>query len=452
MTPSPESASDAADAGLRLPSAAGLGGGWRRLVPRGRFARGAAALAGGTAIGQAIAALSSPLLTRLYTPSDLGRLGIYSAFVSIAGVATSLRYETAIPAARGDREAADLTWASAALSVGVSLVASAVLWALVRWDLLGYGALPLWCVPVTALGLLLLSLFTVLRYWFIRRGRFDLISRVMVVQSGARVGGQLGLGLLHLGWTGLLVAEVLGRAAGLLRMARQAAPDLLPRRASPRTRRVRATLYRHRNFPLYALPSSALDMAAMMLPLPVIAQLYGPAEAGYFALVQRVVAVPLSLVGASVADAFHNRAAELVRDDPDRLRRFFLRTVGALTALALPGTLLVMLLGPWLFALVFGAQWRTAGELAVLMAPWALAQLVVSPVSRVVYVTGGQRMKLVYDVAALAAVPATVFAARHWHLPLAWSVGVVSGLNVLAYLLYFVVLLRVSTTVRSRSR
>jgi len=60
--------------------------------------------------------------------------------------------------------------------------------------------------------------------------------------------------------------------------------------------------------------------------------------------------------------------------------------------------------GEKLFRLVFGTAWAEAGVLAGLMAPWALARLVVVPLSRVVLVFNRQELKLLYDVCSLVVV------------------------------------------------
>lgn len=49
------------------------------FLPKNRFARSVSILAGGTAAGQAIVVLASPLLTRLYSPEDFGLLAVYAA-------------------------------------------------------------------------------------------------------------------------------------------------------------------------------------------------------------------------------------------------------------------------------------------------------------------------------------------------------------------------------------
>jgi len=51
----------------------------RRFLPESAFAKNVSVLVGGTALGQVIAVLASPLLTRLYAADDFGVLAVYSS-------------------------------------------------------------------------------------------------------------------------------------------------------------------------------------------------------------------------------------------------------------------------------------------------------------------------------------------------------------------------------------
>jgi len=62
----------------------------------------------GSAGGQAVSLLLSPLLTRLYSPQEFGILSVYSAIIAILVVVASLRYELALPLVRDDEDAVNL--------------------------------------------------------------------------------------------------------------------------------------------------------------------------------------------------------------------------------------------------------------------------------------------------------------------------------------------------------
>src|SRR5262249_56553838 len=101
--------------------------------------------------------------------------------------------------------------------------------------------------------------------------------------------------------------------------------------------------------------------------------LYGVDFGGYYSLVWRVLAVPVVLVSACIADAFHSRAALYAREDMPRVLSLFYSTTAALLAIgAIPAVVLSMY-GEQIFTVVLGSKWRLSGTVASIVAPWFLA-------------------------------------------------------------------------------
>ena len=207
-----------------------------------------------------------------------------------------------------------------------------------------------------------------------------------------------------------------------------------------------AALVRHRQFPIYSAPSSLLNLLGTSLPLPLLVTLYGPEAGGYYSLVWRVLAVPVVLIGTGMADAFHSHAALYARSDPKRLLRFFHNSTMGLVAIGIIPAAAIAIFGQPIFMFVFGAQWKLSGAIAAIVAPWFLSSFVVSPLSRLVYVLHGQRLKLIYDVAVLGGnLGVFAFADRNgW--PLLHMVVAMSVMNTASRIIYYLVLLRIATT------
>jgi O-antigen/teichoic acid export membrane protein len=421
----------------------------KTLLPKGKFISSVTVLAGGTALGQGLVVLTLPLLTRLYTPDDLGKLGLFSAFVNTASVTTSLLYEAAIVAAQDDNDAASLTLLAILIATITTPLATLGFYALIKFNLLGFGSLPLQTVLFTLLTLLLISVFQTLRYWLIRKNHFPLLGQVTVMQSVVRSFSQAGLGLLQIGWVGLLLGDLMGRGFGLGRMLTQSWHDLVRWVWPVNVSKLSQVAVQNLKFPLYSLPSSLIDVLAISLSVPILTQLYGPTAGGYFVLAQRTLALPFGLVASSVADAFHSQVASYMREEPHKVKAFFLRTAGTLALIGSLPCIVIGFLGPHLFGLVFGTTWGEAGLLAAVLAPWSWAGLIVSPLSRLVFVLGGQEWKLLYDVASLAALIFGLYTGSKLGFSLAGSVSLLSGLNVLTYVVYFWVLLQI---IRSSAR
>lgn len=422
----------------------------KTLLPKGKFVRSAIMLAGGTAFGQGLVVLTLPLVSRLYTPEEMGKYGLYTAFVGTATIAASLLYEAAIVAAQNDDEAAHLTLLALAIATFSVPTATLGLYVLIRFNLLGFGLLPIRTVFLTFIALLLSTAFRALRYWLIRNNHFAVISKVTMLQGGVQSLSQVGLGLLQFDWLGLLLSDILGRGFGLGRMLNQSWQDLARWVWPVSLSRLGKVAAQYSKFPRYSLPSSLIDVLSMSLTVPLLTQLYGSVAGGYFVLAQRALALPVGLVSASTADAFHSQVAAYAHHDPSKVMGFFLKTARTLALIGLFPAVGLVFLAPQLFSWVFGEAWVESGWLAVVMAPWFLAGLVVSPLSRIVFVLGGQEWKLLYDFFSLTALLLALYGGSKFGFSLKESVTLLSGLGVLTYGLYFLVLLRIIHRVSMR--
>lgn len=410
---------------------------------RRRFAHNVALLSMGTAAAQGFSILLAPVITRIYQPADLGVLGLFASFLSVAAVATCLKYELGIVSATTEKEAAQLTWISMLLSLPISVVASGILFAARRFSHFGFGDLPAYSVFIMLPTLFLSGIYSSLRYWALRKEEFARISKTVLAQNTARSLSQTGLGLLNPASTSLLSSECIARAVGILPLLRKAWPSVRREGTHASRAEILAALRHHRKLPIYSLPSSLLDTLASNINVPLLIQLFGSAAGGQFALVQKIFAVPMALIATSVADAFHSRAARCAREDPAQMRVLFIKTTVALLLVGMVPASLLAIAGDRVFAFVFGQNWEAAGRLAAVSTPAFLAQFVVSPLSRIVFVLRGQEFKLIYDFVILASLIATFIAASIQGFSLLKTVWIFSLVNTFGYCVYYMVLLRI---------
>jgi O-antigen/teichoic acid export membrane protein len=407
---------------------------------RWRSVRNVATLSVGTALSQGLSVLAAPILTRLFTPSDIGLLGLFASFLSTAAVAAALKYELGIVSTVDDSEAAQLTYASTLLSFPTGLVSGVALYFCIRHAWFGFGALPLYAAWMMSAAVFLIGVFSALRYWALRDGRFALLSKTSISQGAARSVSQTVLGFWHAGIAVLLIGELFSRAVGIAPLVREGWSRIrdLVRRAS--TRDLLTPLQRNRKLAIYSLPSSLIDTLLCNIPLPLVVALYGSESGGYFAVVQKVLAIPLALIASSVADTFHNELAICAREEPEAMYRLFKRTSKALFLIGLVPATVLLFWGKPLFQILFGAGWETAGTLAAICTPWFLTQFVTSPLSRLVVVLRGQEFKLIYDLVLLIGVGLVIEFARYRSFTLWQTVCALSVVNSIAYVIYYVVL------------
>lgn len=383
------------DPGRRPEATRPTGGPWarlRRTLRHDRFLRRLALLSSGTLVGHGLVVLVSPLLTRLYSPEEFGLLGVFTALSGIVGSSIALRYDFAVPVAGTDEEAAGLVVTALAAVAGLTLALGLVV-----------GRLGPWLAEVTntpglvaVLCLLPLSLLLwggslPLSFWSIRRDAYRVVAVNRTLRFLAQALAQLGLGLLGAGGPGLVLGLLLGYLASLGHFLRALPAVDRARLRAVRPARVAALAARHWRYPAFSSSSGLLQAASQFLPTILMATLYGPTVAGWFALAQRMLELPVALLSTSASAVY---LGELRGLDGAGVRRLFLRTAGRFLALGGLGMAPLLVAGPQLFALVFGEPWRAAGAMAQCLVAVQLARFVVIPISQTLNVLQRQDLHL----------------------------------------------------------
>lgn len=372
-------------------------------APRSTFWRNVVVVAGGTAIAQAITLAATPILTRLFSPVEYGAFGVYLAAILVATAFASLRFEFAVPLPAETRTAAALL-VLALLAVAATSVLVAVVLLLFGDQLarlVNAEALDpyLWLLPLGVAGA---SAYQVLTYWAIRERQFGVIARTKVTQALAMTVVQIGSGVAGTGPVGLVAGGVVGQTAGCGRLTTGAVRQAGHAFRGLTRRTLRAAASRYRRFPILSTPSGLLNHLGIYFPVILLSAFYGPRYAGLFALTQRAINVPLVLVSTSVAQTYMGEAAALRRERPAGMLSLFDSTAKRLALLGLVPVVLMMLVAPEVFSLVFGARWREAGEFVQVLGPMLLMQLVSLSLSQTLNILERLGTQLAYDGIRLA--------------------------------------------------
>lgn len=390
----------------------------------------------GTAVGQGVSFLAIPLLARLYSDASFGVYGLALNFLTLGIVVANGKYEMAIPGGATERERHGLFHAALLASLVATPLLALGWWALTASGAVGFGQAPEGWAGWIALASLAASSGFALRYLALSQERFADVGWVTAIQGASRP--VLQAALFSFGPLGLVIGEALSRVVGIWRLARAVRP--LPR---PSLAEIREAATRHKRFPKWVMPSALIDSGASLLVLPLIAHYFGLAAAGQYFMVQRVVSIPVGLLGGGIADALHVEFARLAREDGHALRPFFLRSARRLVLIGAACGGLIALLGLFGAVPVLGPHWSMAGQMLALSSPWAAAMLAVSPLTRSLLLSeSGPKLKLGYDLAAVGITVAAVVGGHAASLNPVAVVGLLAAGQTVAYAGYFMLVLR----------
>jgi O-antigen/teichoic acid export membrane protein len=414
-----------------------IAGHLRNRLPNGEFGRSVLTVVLGTGIAQLVVIASSPVLTRLYLPSDYGVWAVATSLLSVLISVTCLRYEYAIPLPASDVEAANVLSLSLVANLAMSLAAGAVL------VVAGPAILAIFGATVLAPYVLLISLgqfgggvVSALASWAIRTKSFGDIAATRLVQAISLVTVQVVLGFLRTGGVGLLVGDTVGRISGSSRLARSAWRGHAASFRQVSLSGISAAANRYRRFPIFSSWSALLATLGLQAPLLLLVAVYGTTVGGHFALAARICSIPLTLIAGAVGQVFVAEAARLARDDPRQLRPLFRRTTLTLARTAIGPAALLALAAPILAGPVFGANWTETGLFVAILAPSYFVEFVMGATGDALYVVERQDLHLAREILRFGFVGGAIPLAGALHLEAVQGVILLSVAGIVTYSLY----------------
>lgn len=337
----------------------------------------------------------SPLLTRLYTPSDFGTLAVVTAVASILGAAATLGTDRALVIAHDAATTRALVVLGLLSTVLVGAAAAAAAWALrggaARW----FDAPSLkdlwWIVPVTvvAVGAQRIASAVLAR----QRQHRSIAVRNACQGIGQSVWNLTMAAVGPIGLVGGLAAGRFTALLGMVRLRRGGWPSVTPRGIGDAVRR-------HRRFLVITPWSSMLNVIGQQAPSLLIAAVHGSAAAGFVALTMRVLGAPVGMVADATAQYAAGAFGLRVRSGTT-VRGLLVSLVVRLATAGAVAVLVVVLLGPTVFSTVFGAEWAVSGTYAQVLVPAFAIQVAVSPVTQLLSMLGRQGAQLGWDTARL---------------------------------------------------
>lgn len=371
----------------------------------------------GNLIAQAIAFASYFIVTRLFSPEDIGIYNIFFSYIEVLIIFSTGKYEMAAVLADNDREA----MAVSQFAMRTNLIVSLLLFALIPIVALSSQ----FTVHDSQFALLLLvppmvffcGTTRVYSFLFNRKRSFLSISISDVV--GATTGFVLKVAFgfvsrIVVVWCtlGLPLATVIGKAAANINYLLRLRQLDYPKDVSVAERRSAARKFR--NFPLYTMPKEFISSLSANLPLLWLALYFDKAEVGLFALALTFTFRPVNILNSVFEKLFNVRVAEMVRQR-QRIGGYLGRIFLVVNLAALPVFLVVFFFGGDLFAFLFGDKWDGCGYYIRCLLPWTFVVMTSTSLSFLFGIFGKQRTEFIFFLVLLILRVAAMLAGIHYH-------------------------------------
>ncbi len=361
------------------------------------FWKHAATVLSGTVAAQALPLLAAPLITRLCSPAELGAFSVWMGIVAIAATVATLRLEAAMILDHGTSDQQTCFSVVAYSSTVLAIIITLGAWLARVWEVPQAQQMTWFGLMTIGMATWLTAYNQTVLAYATSKHAFGKAALAKVCGAGTIAVGQVLLLLVGIGGNALLAGQVIGLASGLAAAIFLLSPPRVGLVMVP-TVLQRNYLQKHASFWRFSLPAGLLNTVAGRVPLFMIGMKYGLPAAGLYALTERMLTAPISLLAASVLEVFKRESVQEFQT-LGNCARAFRSTFKALVLLGCGPALLILAFAPSLCAWIFGEPWREAGAFARILAPLYFMNFVASPLSYVFFVAGKQKVELMWQVA-----------------------------------------------------
>lgn len=366
---------------------------------KSKFTRNILTLLTGSTLAQALPIAITPILTRIYTPSDFGIFAIFLSITTILGSIANGRYELAVVLPEKEEDAINIAILGIIISIAISLLLLIIV-ILFNSQIVGLLEVDgigdwLYLVPFSVL---FIGIFNILNYLNTRLNFYKNIAVANVKKSVVLSVSQLGLSGVFKSGGGLILGQFLSYLMSNYSLYKSVRKNIVVKNIS--VFEVKKMAKKYIDFPKYSAPAILANTLSYQLLNILISIFYSSSILGFYSLVQRVMGMPSTLVGNAVSQVYFQQANQ------DRLKtgscyQIFKKTTIKLSVLSILMFIPAYFFIQPLFVFVFGKDWLIAGVYAQILIPFFAVRFIVAAVTVTNSIFEKQKISLIWQVSLL---------------------------------------------------
>lgn len=382
-------------------------------------------------IAQVILIITTPIITRLYSPTEFGEFTIFSNIAMILIPIINARYDLLIVNTKNDRSANILSQISFLISLLILLI------------LIPIFAISAWLYPNFILDfifiiimLFLVSLTNIFTNYLNKGRKYKVLSLINVFRAGSMALLQIIFGLLALGSLGLIIGFSLSYIAGITLGYKTFKKHFNIVRDKEETK---ALFLENKNQLVYSTPSILLNSLSFSVVVFFIGILYTNTEVGIYGMAIRVLGIPVTIISLGLSKIFMQQANDYYIEYGN-FRNLLLKFSSILVIVSIILYVPLYLFSEELVNILLGHSWVDAITVIKIVIPLFVIRLIVSTVSLSVIVLQKQQLELILQALFLIGTTATFVISKMLNLTFLNFVSINTVVLIVSYMIFFIAL------------
>ncbi|HCU9854497.1 TPA: type 8 capsular polysaccharide synthesis protein Cap8K [Staphylococcus aureus] len=382
-------------------------------------------------IAQVILIITTPIITRLYSPAEFGEFTIFSNIAMILIPIINARYDLLIVNAKNDRSANILSQISFLISLLILLILIPIL------------AISAWLYPNFILDfifiiimLFLVSLTNIFTNYLNKERKYKVLSLINVFRAGSMALLQIIFGLLSLGSLGLIIGFSLSYITGITLGYKTFKKHFNIVRNKEETK---ALFLENKNQLVYSTPSILLNSLSFSVVVFFIGILYTNTEVGIYGMAIRVLGIPVTIISLGLSKIFMQQANDYYIERGN-FRNLLLKFSSTLVIVSIILYVPLYLFSEELVNILLGHSWVDAITVIKIVIPLFVIRLIVSTVSLSVIVLQKQQLELILQALFLIDTTVTFVISKMLNLTFLNFVSINTAVLIVSYMIFFIAL------------
>lgn len=382
-------------------------------------------------IAQVILIITTPIITRLYSPTEFGEFTIFSNIAMILIPIINARYDLLIVNTKNDRSANILSQISFLISLLILLI------------LIPIFAISAWLYPnfildfiFSIIMLFLVSLTNIFTNYLNKERKYKVLSLINVFRAGSMALLQIIFGLLALGSLGLIIGFSLSYIAGITLGYKTFKKHFNIVRDKEETK---ALFLENKNQLVYSTPSILLNSLSFSVVVFFIGILYTNTEVGIYGMAIRVLGIPVTIISLGLSKIFMQQANDYYIEHGS-FRNLLLKFSSILVIVSIILYMPLYLFSEELVNILLGHSWVDAITVIKIVIPLFVIRLIVSTVSLSVIVLQKQQLELILQALFLIGTTVTFVISKMLNLTFLNFVSINTVVLIVSYMIFFIAL------------
>ncbi len=404
-------------------------------INKNEFVKNVLILFSGAVVAQFLPILFTPVLSRMYNPAAFGIFSVFVGITNITSQIACLRYDYALVVAEDDDEATKLFLLSSVITFMFSVITAVIFipFSSQLSVLFSIKETPqaLLLVPLTTF---IISMTSVLNYYNVRFKNYKIITSANIIKSIFAVIIQIVLGLLHFGYWGLLLGQLISYGFGNTRMLMALKGKIHKEMLDIKILLLVAGKYQ--NYAKFTVASSVANNLTYNLLPSLITGAYSQNHAGYYGMINRTLGLPLTLISNTVSQVFMKQVSD-EKTDGEKLATTFKKVSKMLMLISVIPFALLFIFAEPVIPFVLGNEWAPAAKFLKYLIPLFAVRFVVGPISSSALVMQKQKATMFWQFGLFlcAMIPSAI--KLYFNIPFETYLIILSILLSVGYLIFY---------------